>query len=214
MATTSATPKAKWARQQVAVVQKNALQRPEGQEGYNIWYHKYGGDKVCFRVFECFASFIHVVGACQSGWVREKATTRCDSKLDCGLTRCDKVSGGRRFFCLHFAKGCCANGANCTYFHRIPTPDDEREYHTHACSSLLSFMFSLSLLSVGYIGLTFDVFGREKHATDRDDMGGVGCFNRDCRSLYVGDIGKLLRVCEAKAKSNADKVCACVCVTE
>ena len=25
----------------------------------------------------------------------------------------------------------------------------------------------------------------ERYASDRDDMGGVGCFNRDCRTLYV-----------------------------
>jgi hypothetical protein len=31
-----------------------------------------------------------------------------------------------------------------------------------------------------------DCFGREKHAEYRDDMGGVGSFNRSNRTLYIG----------------------------
>jgi len=31
-----------------------------------------------------------------------------------------------------------------------------------------------------------DCFGREKHADYRDDMGGVGSFNRSNRTLYIG----------------------------
>lgn len=31
-----------------------------------------------------------------------------------------------------------------------------------------------------------DCFGREKHAEYRDDMGGVGSFNRANRTLYIG----------------------------
>ena len=27
--------------------------------------------------------------------------------------------------------------------------------------------------------------------TDRDDMGGVGNFNRDCRTLYIGGLRRL-----------------------
>lgn len=33
-----------------------------------------------------------------------------------------------------------------------------------------------------------DCFGREKHADYRDDMGGVGSFNRSNRTLYIGKI--------------------------
>ena len=33
-----------------------------------------------------------------------------------------------------------------------------------------------------------DCFGREKHADYRDDMGGVGSFNRQNRTLYVSKI--------------------------
>ena len=33
-----------------------------------------------------------------------------------------------------------------------------------------------------------DVFGREKFRDDKEDMSGVGSFNRDCRTLYVGGL--------------------------
>jgi hypothetical protein len=33
-----------------------------------------------------------------------------------------------------------------------------------------------------------DCFGREKHAEYRDDMGGVGSFNRTNRTLYIAQI--------------------------
>lgn len=35
---------------------------------------------------------------------------------------------------------------------------------------------------------SLDVFGREKHSQYRDDMGGVGSFNRQNRTLYIGRI--------------------------
>ena len=37
-------------------------------------------------------------------------------------------------------------------------------------------------------GVTHDVFGRERHKTDRDDMGGVGSFSRENRTLYIGGL--------------------------
>ena len=33
-----------------------------------------------------------------------------------------------------------------------------------------------------------DVFGRERHGTDRDDMNGTGSFNRNNRTLYLGGV--------------------------
>jgi hypothetical protein len=30
-----------------------------------------------------------------------------------------------------------------------------------------------------------DVFGRDRHKTDREDMSGVGSFNRECKTLYI-----------------------------
>jgi len=32
-----------------------------------------------------------------------------------------------------------------------------------------------------------DIFGRERHASDRDDMSGVGNFNRPCKTLWIGN---------------------------
>ena len=39
------------------------------------------------------------------------------------------------------------------------------------------------------IDLGRDVFGRERFRSHRGDMGGVGGFDSDCRSLYIGGIG-------------------------
>jgi hypothetical protein len=33
-----------------------------------------------------------------------------------------------------------------------------------------------------------DIFGRERHAAHKDDMGGVGTFTKECRSLYISEI--------------------------
>ena len=38
--------------------------------------------------------------------------------------------------------------------------------------------------------MVHDVFGREKHKLHSDNMGGVGSFEKDCRTLYVGRLGK------------------------
>ena len=40
------------------------------------------------------------------------------------------------------------------------------------------------------IDLVHDIFGREKHKLHSDNMGGVGSFEKDCRTLYVGRLGK------------------------
>lgn len=39
------------------------------------------------------------------------------------------------------------------------------------------------------IDLAHDVFGRERHRLHKDDMGGVGTFDKECRTLYVGGLG-------------------------
>ncbi|CCI46760.1 unnamed protein product [Albugo candida] len=119
----------------------------EGALEYNIWYDKYIGDH----------------------WAndrsKEPATTLCDPESDAGKTKADIVSKANRYFCLHFARGMCARGSECNYYHRIPTIADETR-----------------------IGMMYDCFGRERHATDRDDMTGVGNFNRNSRTLYVGGL--------------------------
>ncbi|KPV76445.1 uncharacterized protein RHOBADRAFT_35091 [Rhodotorula graminis WP1] len=94
--------------------------------------------------------------------LQEKAKTRVNIKRDAGYTRAD--GSGNKYICLYFARGCCPKGVECTYLHRLPPPQ-----HVLPDASL-------------------DVFGREKHSGYRDDMGGVGSFNRQNRTLYIGRI--------------------------
>ena len=56
------------------------------------------------------------------------------------------------------------NSSECTFLHRLP-PNQSALPNT-----------------------SLDVFGREKHADYRDDMGGVGSFTRQNRTLYIGRI--------------------------
>ncbi|KAJ3144394.1 Pre-mRNA-splicing factor [Geranomyces variabilis] len=89
----------------------------------------------------------------------EKAERRCNMKKDSGYTKAQPGS----IFCIHFSRGCCSRGDQCQYWHRPPIPAD-REDQTHDC------------------------FGRERFREDREDMGGIGSFERDNRTLYVGNI--------------------------
>ena len=54
---------------------------------------------------------------------REKATTRCHAELDSGLTKADFVRPDT-YLCVHFARGACTAGPECSYLHRIPTEED------------------------------------------------------------------------------------------
>ncbi|OJD31598.1 cell cycle control protein [Diplodia corticola] len=92
---------------------------------------------------------------------KHAAPSRCNIARDTGYTRADSVPGS--YFCLFFARGLCPKGADCDYLHRLPTIHD---------------MFNPNV----------DCFGRDKHADYRDDMGGVGSFMRQNRTLYVGRI--------------------------
>ncbi|MCJ1260150.1 Pre-mRNA-splicing factor [Lobaria immixta] len=89
------------------------------------------------------------------------APGRCNIATDSGYTRGDKVAGS--YFCLFFAKGLCPRGHECEYLHRLPGLHD---------------LFNPNV----------DCFGRDKHSDYRDDMGGVGSFMRQNRTLYVGRI--------------------------
>jgi len=89
------------------------------------------------------------------------AAGRCNVAKDTGYTKADSVSGS--FFCLFFARGICPKGQECEYLHRLPGIHD---------------LYSPNV----------DVFGREKHSDYRDDMGGVGSFLRQNRTIYVGRI--------------------------
>lgn len=89
------------------------------------------------------------------------APSRCSIARDSGYTRADRVPGS--YFCLFFARGLCPKGHECEYLHRLPTVHD---------------IFNPNI----------DCFGRDKHSDYRDDMGGVGSFLRQNRTLYVGRI--------------------------
>lgn len=88
------------------------------------------------------------------------AQSRCVIMRDSGYTRAD--AQGTKYCCLFFARGCCPYGHECQYLHRLPLPS-----HILPDNSL-------------------DCFARERHADYRDDMGGVGSFTRQNRTLYVG----------------------------
>ena len=89
------------------------------------------------------------------------AAGRCNIATDSGYTRGDRIPGS--YFCLFFAKGLCPRGHECEYLHRLPGLHD---------------LFNPNI----------DCFGRDKHSDYRDDMGGVGSFMRQNRTLYVGRI--------------------------
>ena len=89
------------------------------------------------------------------------AAGRCNIAKDSGYTRGDKVVGS--YFCLFFAKGLCPRGQECEYLHRLPGLFDT-------------------------FNPNVDCFGRDKHSDYRDDMGGVGSFMRQNRTLYIGRI--------------------------
>lgn len=90
-----------------------------------------------------------------------KAKGRCNVAKDSGYTKADAINGS--YFCLHFARGICTKGQDCNHLHRLPGPFD---------------MFNPNV----------DCFGRDKHSDYRDDMGGVGSFMRQNRTVYVGRI--------------------------
>ncbi|KAA8647631.1 hypothetical protein EYZ11_003236 [Aspergillus tanneri] len=92
---------------------------------------------------------------------KHAAPSRCNIAEDSGYTRADKVTGS--YFCLFFARGICHKGHECEYLHRLPTLHD---------------IFNPNV----------DCFGRDKFSDYRDDMGGVGSFMRQNRTLYVGRI--------------------------
>ena len=77
----------------------------EGSEMYNMWYHKFTGDRF-------------------DGTIREAATTVCDPWLDSGWTEADYRNAEEGPICLWFAKGCCTRGSACRYKHRVPTRED------------------------------------------------------------------------------------------
>jgi len=120
----------------------------QGGENYNIWYDNYIGEN----------------GKKDS---RDLSTTKCDMGKDCGHTKADEYDPKalRNVFCLHFAKGRCSKGAECTFFHRIPDESDAKRFDSST-----------------------DCFGRDRHKEHKEDMGGTGSFNLDCTTLYCGGV--------------------------
>ncbi|KAH9928357.1 uncharacterized protein B0H18DRAFT_1084523 [Fomitopsis serialis] len=91
-----------------------------------------------------------------------KSQTRCNIKRDAGLTRANTT--GNKYCCLFFARGCCPYGWECEYLHMLPD------------------------VSTSLPDTSKDCFARDKFADYRDDMGGVGSFQRQNRTLYIGRI--------------------------
>lgn len=92
---------------------------------------------------------------------------RLDPVKDPGLTDSDPDC---TTFCLYFARGCCVMGSKCKYLHHIPDSDRDLERRSRVR----------------------DCFGRLKHSHYRDDMSGVGSFQNDNSTLYVGGISNSL----------------------
>ncbi|KAF9151176.1 Pre-mRNA-splicing factor [Linnemannia schmuckeri] len=112
---------------------------------YNIYYDKWTGGPREDR----------------STQSKEKSPYRCDPVKDTGRTK--GTYNPNAYFCAFFAKGCCPNGEDCGWLHRIPTRQDQADTGK-------------------------DVFGRERFDEHRDDRGGVGSMRSDSKTLYVGRI--------------------------
>lgn len=138
------------ARLQITPEELNKYEYTEGSDNYNIWFGKYVTDR-----YDKSAKHI----------TRFVAKYKCNPQKDSGYTKADRIYNSKQFFCIYFARGCCAYGSNCLYKHRVPTENDELEFEH-----------------------TVDIFGREKYSTYKDDMSGVGCFNSDCRTLFIGSV--------------------------
>ena len=80
------------------------------------------------------------------------------------------------YFCVRFAKGDCYYGKNCKKLHSIPT-----------------------IKQMTKIPMSYDIFGREKETKNREDMGGTGAYNANCRTIYVGKLNTI------KLKLNSNK---------
>ena len=123
----------------------------EGANEYNIWYDRYLGDS-------------------SDKSSRDPAPSRCVLSSDAGCTKADTGSHHQKragVFCIHFAHGMCSRGADCTFYHRIPTPQDNATFNS-----------------------LHDCFGRQRHSKNKDDMSGVGSFMKPSRTLFIGNLQK------------------------
>lgn len=89
---------------------------------------------------------------------------KCEPNEDSGFTKADSMEKkGAVWFCTYFARGCCSEGMNCKYYHRVPNHED--------CLSQSDNVR--------------DVFGRTRHASHKDNMTGIGSFMKECRTIFV-----------------------------
>ena len=98
---------------------------------------------------------------------RDPAESRCSLENDAGCTKADSNTMSKKIFCLMFARGMCAKGEDCGFLHRVPTPEDDAR-----CEEAM------------------DCFGRQRHATHKDNMNGTGSFLKPSRTLFVGNLQK------------------------
>jgi hypothetical protein len=93
------------ARKQVETSLANNYTYKEGDEEYNFWFSKY----ICSKDEKD----------------KEAALTKCNPELDVGYTAADLFNEkGGAYYCLFFARGCCASGVNCKYLHKVPSIED------------------------------------------------------------------------------------------
>lgn len=95
----------------------------------------------------------------------EPSRTICKPTVDVGYTLADNKRTGFIPICIWFARGCCTKGEECAFRHRLPSDLDDSLNDHH-----------------------FDIFGRKKFADQSADMGGVGSFLQDSRTLYVSNL--------------------------
>ena len=94
---------------------------------------------------------------------RMPALHRCKPDEDSGYTKADALEkAGSTYFCVYFARGCCTEGVNCRYYHHVPTHEDCLRENDNLR----------------------DVFGRSRHDKHKEDMTGIGSFNKECRTIF------------------------------
>ena len=108
---------------------------------------------------------------------KDPAETRCTMSTDAGTTKATDMKAA--CFCIQFCRGRCALGGKCSYLHRCPVITDDAA-----------------------LPLTKDVFGRDRHASHKDDMSGTGNFMSDSRTLYIGG----LKHCQAENTEKIEKM--------
>jgi hypothetical protein len=97
------------------------------------------------------------------GKVGTNPETRCVVATDVGKTKGNTQPSA--LLCYLFAQGRCHHGPDCNFLHRIPDAAfDASLEHSRDC------------------------FGRQRHGTDAEGMGGVGNFMTNSRTLYIGNI--------------------------